>query len=398
MSVSFLNQFIKEHESDDVRALALQAKRYPDIDMPFALQQIAGRQIAKEKIPDWYQCDNIIYPKHLSLEQCSSQTTALFKGSLCEELGSTDSMVDLTGGMGVDFSFIASRYKQGVYVEWQSELVQLGNHNFKELGLDNVATIESNSVDYLQTMQPVDLIYIDPARRDDKGQKTVLIEDCTPNIIEIEGMLEAKSRYTMIKLSPMLDISLALKSIKGVSDVYVISTNNECKELLFIKKNDTNDTDFTPFLHCVNIVRGSIQQFSFTKIEEENLSITYTSQIGKYLYEPNSSITKAGAYKGIAQHYALQKLQVSSHLYTSDRLVSDFQGRIFIVEGVSSLNKNELKPYLSQLTKANITTRNFPLSPQELRKRLKLNDGGDTYIFGTTLDDGKKVLIFCRKI
>lgn len=394
--MSQIQQFIKDHESDDIRSLALQAKRYPEIDMPFALQQIAGRQITKEKVPVWYACDRIIYPKHISLEQCSSQNTAQFKASLYDGY----SLTDLTGGMGVDFSFMATRYLQATYVEQQTELVQLANHNFRELGLANATIVAGDAVTYLQSMSPVDLIYIDPARRDTKGQKTVLIEDCTPNIVDIEVLLEEKSKRTMIKLSPMLDISLALKSIRNVSDVYIISSNNECKELLFVKENDINDTNDThnsPLLHCVNILKDRIHLFTFTKIQEENLQINYTACVSKYLYEPNSSLIKGGAYKSISKRYNLHKLHINSHLYTSDELQPDFEGRKFIVDGVSSLNKNELKPFLSQISQANIATRNFPLSPQELRKRLKLNDGGDVYIFGTTLDDGKKVLIFCRK-
>ncbi|HMM03439.1 MULTISPECIES: SAM-dependent methyltransferase [unclassified Dysgonomonas] len=383
-----LKAFIITHEADDVHSLALQAKQYPDIDMEMAIRQVTGRKIAKEKIPSWYANDNIIYPKHLSMEQCSSEQTALFKASLC----GGESMADLTGGLGVDCFFLAHGFNNAVYVEQQSELAEIAVHNFKILGQD-IKVVNEDAVSYLSSMPPVNLIYIDPARRDSTGRKTVLIEDCTPNILDIESLLEEKSKQVMIKLSPMLDITLAVKSVKSVSDVYIISVNNECKELLFIKKGNTGKTLY----HCVNIQNSNTDTYTFYKEDEDTISLNYTTKIAKYLYEPNASILKAGAYKSIAKAYSLDKLHPSSHLYTSDVLYEDFPGRKFVVDNICSLNKKDMKEYLSDIKQANITTRNFPLSVQEIRKKTGLKDGGDIYIFATTLADDRKVLLICHK-
>lgn len=384
-----LIQFVKEHEKDDVHTLALQGKKYPTIDMELAIRQITGRRISRNKIPLWYNYDNIIYPKHLSLEQSSSEQTALYKASLY----SGNTLVDLTGGMGVDLSFIARKFIQAVYVEQQLELTEIATYNFDILGLDNVKTVCADGVEYLKTMHKVDMIYIDPARRDSVGKKTVRIEDCTPDILEIEELLEEKSDVAMIKLSPMLDISLALKSLRGISHVHIISVNNECKELLFIKDKTGAKTQF----HCTNILNDSTDTFSFYKEDEEVLKINYKSNGGKYLYEPNASILKAGAYKSIAQSFNLDKLHISSHLYISDTLIDNFQGRIFLIKNILSLSRNDIKEYLSKIKQANITTRNFPLSVQEIRKKTGIKEGGDTYIFATTLSDERKVLLICKK-
>lgn len=385
-----LNEFVKAHENDDVHTLALHADQFPDIDIPTAIRQITGRRIAREKVPGWYANENIIYPKHISLEQSSSEQTARYKASLVEG----DNMVDLTGGMGVDFSFLATRFKKATYIEQQEELTDVAIHNFKELGLRNITVINADALSYLQEMQPVDLIYIDPARRDTKGRKTVSIEDCTPNILDMDDLLWEKGKQTMIKLSPMLDISLALKSLSGISDVHIISYNNECKELLFIKNRKVTDLHY----HCVNIQKEKTDILSYSKEQEEQSVAISASQPGKYLYEPNSSIMKAGAYKYISAYYGIEKLHTNSHLYTSDSFIADFQGRSFLIENCCTLNKKDVKQYLQPIKQANITTRNFPLSVQELRKRTGLKEGGETYIFATTLREEKKVLLICKKI
>ncbi|MFV0419555.1 MAG: THUMP-like domain-containing protein [Dysgonomonas sp.] len=385
-----LIKFVNEHEKDDVHTLALQAKKYSGIDLNIVIRQITGRKISKNKIPLWYNHNEILYPKHLSLEQSSSEQTALYKASLY----SGNTLVDLTGGMGVDFSFIAPKFQKAVYIEQQSELTEIATHNFGILGLNNAKTTCADGVEYLKTMPKVDMIYIDPARRDSIGKKTVRIEDCTPDILEIEEILEEKSDMTMIKLSPMLDISLALKSLKGISHVHIISVNNECKELLFIKDKTGDKTQY----HCINIQNDKTDTFTFYKEDEEALKINYKSNTGKYLYEPNTSILKAGAYKSIAQSSDIDKLHISSHLYTSDSLVNDFNGRIFLIINILSLSKSDIKEYLSKIKQANITTRNFPLSVQEIRKKTGIKEGGETYIFATTLSDERKVLLICKKV
>jgi hypothetical protein len=384
-----LIRFVNEHEQDDIHSLALKSKKYPDIDMELAIRQISGRRVAKGKIPTWYSHDHIVYPRSLSMEQSSSEQTARYKAALYGGV----SMADLTGGFGVDFSFISPNFKEATYIELQPELTTIARHNFDVLGLNNVTVINSNGADYLSAMPSVSMIYIDPARRDDTGKKTVLISDCTPDILAIEDLLDEKAGMVMIKLSPMLDISLAVRSMRNVSDVHIISVNNEVKELLFVKRKTADKTLY----HCINITGGNTDTFTFSKEDEETTIVNYASQSDKYLYEPNASILKAGAYKSIAAEYSFRKLHPSSHLYTSDVLRTDFQGRRFVIEHICSLSKQDIKEYLSKLGQANITTRNFPLSVQEIRKKTKLKEGGDTYIFATTLYDEKKVLIVCRK-
>lgn len=385
--------FCKEHEGEDIHKLALQVKKYPNIDFVKALQQIKGLQIAKTKLPSWYQCPDIIYPIQLSLEQCSSQETALYKQSLCNK---QHDMVDLTGGFGIDTSFLSRNFEKATYVEQQTELTELASHNFKALSLDNITTINTEATTFLAEMEPVNFIYIDPARRDTKGQKTVSIEDCTPNLLDIQPLLDYKADKVMIKLSPMLDISLALKSLTNITEVHVVSVNNECKELLFIKDRASKGQE--PTLHCVNLSANQAP-FTFTKQEEEDINtISYTSVVGAYIYEPNASLMKAGAYKILSQTYNLEKLHPSSHLYTSNILVNDFPGRCFKVIAVSSLNKKDIKKDLSNIQQANVATRNFPLKAEELKKRLRLKDGGAIYIFGTTVADNQKVIVICEKI
>lgn len=384
-----LKEFIRQHADEDVRSLALKTKSFPDINMQMAIQQIAGRQTAKNKIPSWYENEDITYPRHLSLEQCSSEYTAKFKATLCKGA----SMVDLTGGLGVDTAFLSYGFAHITYVEQQSELADIAKHNFSILGL-NIKVVCDDSLNYLRSMDVADFIYIDPARRNTSGQKTVLIEDCTPNIIAIEELLRAKAERVMIKLSPMLDISRAIKTLKNVSEVYIISHQNECKELLFIMDRKKKAS---VVYNCINILATGIDSFSFTREDEDAAAVEYTDKALKYLYEPNSAMIKGGAYKSIAHYFKLKKLHPNSHLYTSDSLITSFQGRKFIVESAYTLNKKELKGLVGQLERANITTRNFPLTVEEIRKRTKLKDGGDAYIFATTLSDEKKVLISCRK-
>lgn len=385
--------FIKEHENDNVKELALQSKRYPDIDVHFAIQQIAGRQITRNKIPFWYSFDQIIYPKHISLEQSSSEKTAKYKANLCEG----NSLTDLTGGMGIDFSFMSQKFHQATYIEKQEELAKTAEHNFKILRLKNVTVKIDSAEEYLKNMSTVDTIYIDPARRSQSGSKTVLISDCSPDLTEIESLIEEKSSRAIIKLSPMLDISQALKSLHNITEVHIVSVSNECKELLFIKNNQS-DTNHKIAFHCVNIHNDeTISEYIFDKEIEKDIEIKYTNLIKKYIYEPNASIIKAGAYKSISNSFNVKKLHPNSHLYTSDVLVKDFPGRSFTVKGVLPFNKKEIKNITSNYTQANITVRNFPLTVAEIRKKTRVKDGGNIYIFATTLFDNQKVLIVGEK-
>ena len=384
--------FIEEHARADVRSLALQAKKYPEVDMAMAVVQIAGRQIAEAKVPSWYQVEGLFYPKHLSMEQCSSEATAIYKMGLVEG----ETFADLTGGFGIDCSFLSRKFKQADYVERQAELCELAGHNFPLLGL-NIGVHNEDGVDYLKRMQPVDCLYLDPARRDGHGGKTVAISDCEPDVSALEELLVEKAKTVMVKLSPMLDLSLALKSLKHVQEVHIVSVNNECKELLLLLRKGAVSSDIK--IHCEHIVNScEHQHYAFTLLEEHTSECPLAEAVGAYLYEPNASILKAGAYRSLTQTYPVEKLHASSHLYTSAHFIENFPGRRFKVEAVSGFGKKELKEFMQGMEKANLTIRNFPSSVAELRKRLKLKEGGEDYLFATTLADESKVLIKCRKM
>lgn len=386
-------RFISEHAEDDVRQLALQAKKFPGVDMNTAIVQIAGRQAAADKIPAWYATEGIVYPRHLSLEQCSSELTARYKASLAK--GKT--LADLTGGFGIDSAFLSAGFRQATYVERQEELCEIASHNFPLLGLNHITVCHQDAVEHLHGMPPVDCIFIDPARRNEHGGKTVAIADCEPDVSALEEELLSKATRVMIKLSPMLDLTLALKDMKHVAEAHIVSVNNECKELLLIANNTANAQQPAVPVVCVNLTHKETQRFVFTREEEQAAECAYTDRIGKYLYEPNASILKAGAFRSIASRYGLQKLHPNSHLYTSDLPVEGFPGRSFEVESTFSLNKKEIKEALAGIRKANLTVRNFPASVAELRKRINMAEGGDDYLFATTLNDGKKVVIRGRK-
>ena len=383
--------FIEENAHADVRTLALQAKKYPQVDMAMAVVQIAGRQIAEAKVPSWHQTEGLLYPKHLSMEQCSSEATAVYKAGMVEG----NSFADLTGGFGIDCSFLSRKFKQADYVERQTELCELAKHNFPLLGL-NIGVHTEDGVEYLKQMEPVDCLFLDPARRDGHGGKTVAISDCEPDVSALEDLLVEKAKMVLVKLSPMLDLSLALRTLKHVREVHIVSVNNECKELLLILQKSSISSEIP--IHCEHILsENKHQSFSFTQEQERTSECPFSTEVGSYLYEPNASILKAGAYRSITQAYPVKKLHTSSHLYISSHYIEDFPGRSFQVEAVSGFGKKDLKTFLQGLDKANLTIRNFPSSVADLRKRLKLKEGGEVYIFATTLADESKVLIKCKK-
>lgn len=383
-------EFIRAHSRDDVRLLALQAPRYPNVDMPAAIVQIAGRQAAANKIPSWQSIEELWYPRHLSMEQCSSEITAQYKSTLADG----ETLADLTGGFGIDCAFMASRFRKVSYVERQEELCEIAKHNFPLLGLKHITVYNEDGVVHLQKMEPVDCIFIDPARRNEHGGKTIAISDCEPDVAELEELLLSKGKQIIIKLSPMLDLTLALKSMKRTREVHIISVNNECKELLLIIGNEPSQ--LIP-IHCINLTSKEKQTFTFTREEELEAECLYTKEPGKYLYEPNASILKAGAFRSIASRYKVKKLHPNSHLYTSDLWIENFPGRSFQITGQCSFNKKEIKETIGELKKANITVRNFPATVAEIRKRTKLSDGGEVYLFATTLFNEQKVFIKCSK-
>ena len=378
--------FIQQHRTDDVRRLALQGGRHPEVDIHYALEQIAGWQKARTKLPSWAARDGIIYPSHLSMEQCSSEATALYKAQIA---GKGLRFVDLTAGFGVDAAFIAEGFQQVVTIEQQEKLCAITSENYRLLGLSQVEVRCGDGVDYLHAMEHADLIYIDPARRDEHGGRTYDIADCTPNVLELREELLAKADRVMIKLSPMLDWRKAVEDLGKVSEVHIVSVDNECKELLLVLSESPKPLQ----VFCVN----DDDVFAFLSALTQNASLSLQPLNLRFLYVPNASIMKAGCFEELAQRLQIAPLDRNSHLFVSDSEVSGFPGRCFKIEKITSLNKRELKEALAGIYQANIAVRNFPLSVAELRKRLKLQDGGDTYIFATTVADKGHQLLICHK-
>ena len=385
--------FIREHAEADVRQLALQGTKNPEVDLTFALDQIAGRQKAKTKLPTWATIDGIIYTPHLSMEQCSSEQTARYKASLA---GKGALMVDLTAGFGVDMAFMSQGFQKAVHVEQQMPLCAISSENFKLLGLNHIEVVCADGIEYLHQLNHADLIFLDPARRDDHGARTYGIADCTPNVLELHDELLQKADRIMIKLSPMLDWRKAVEDLGNVNEVHIVSVDNECKELLLILSKDKKPLK----LFCVNnnqVFEGDQGDWlNDSSAAEIRVPVPLISQA--YLFEPNASIMKAGCFTLLEQRFKVSQLDKNSHLFVSDRDISDFPGRRFSIEKTTSMNKRELKAALAGIDKANITVRNFPLSVAELRKRLKLKEGGDLYLFATTIAGHQHQLFLCRKI
>ena len=382
------SEFVKKHRNDDVRTLALQAARYPDVDMREAVTQIEGWQHACAKLPEWAAVEGILYPPRISMEQCSSSATALYKASLMRG----DTFADLTGGFGIDCSYISRNFSKAFYIERNSGLCTVAAHNFSLLGLGHIEIINGDSEQMLQTLPSCDWIFLDPARRDGAGKKVVALADCEPDVAALRPLLLQKARRVMIKCSPMLDITAACRQLDCVSQVHVVAVNNECKELLFILSGEASAT---PLVRCVNLVNGSAQELSFPM--DDICESGFATEVGNYLYEPNAAIQKAGCPSSLATSYGVRKLHRNSNLYTSDAAVDNFPGRSFRVTTVGGFSKGELKALLGDLKRANLTVRNFPETVQQLRKRLKLSEGGDVYLFATTLADGSKALVRCEK-
>lgn len=384
-------RFIIEHEIDDIYLLSLQSERYKNIDFELAIRQINGRQKIRNKVPRFFQTVDILYPAQLSLEQSSSEITALYKASLCEG----NSLVDLTGGFGVDCCFMAAHFKQVTYVERQTELCRLAGHNFKVLNENYIEVVNTETEKYLSEMKPVDWIFIDPARRSTSGKKVVLLSDCEPDVSALSAQLLNKANQVMIKLSPMMDISVAIRDLPTTSEIHIVAIDNECKEILLILNRDTEKQLLIKTINFSN--NKNNQLFEFELNDETNANSVFTSEIQKYLYEPNSAVMKSGAFKLIGDRFSLYKLHINTHLYTSNELSVDFPGRIFEVVNVYNNTKKELKELAAKAPKANISTRNYPLNVDELRKKLKIKDGGDTYLFACTQANEQKVIMECKK-
>lgn len=385
--------FISANSEASVHQLLLSKQVLEGDDLKLAVQQIDGRQRIQNKLPSWYRNSDIIYPIHISLEQCSSETTASYKSNLF----SGEQLIDLTGGFGVDTTFLAKKFQKVFYVEQNQELANIANHNFNALGLTNIQVLcEDSSTILAELDTSFDLIYVDPARRDKGGGKLVSMADCEPNILELMSDFRRYSKSVLLKLSPMLDLTVALKELPETTTVYVLSVNNECKELLLYIDfmNSTNEVE----VNCLNFTSSGNQAYTFNLSNEPITAIHYTDRLGKYIYEPNASIRKVGGFNTLVEKYKVDKLHPNSHLYTSDVLVESFPGRIFEVIEAFGFDKKSQRSFREKVKKANLSIRNFPSSVAQLRKRLKLSDGGDDYVFATTLADEKKVLIRSIKV
>lgn len=395
-------EFIRKYRERDIRQLALQANRFPDVDMPYALDQIQGWQIARRKLPKWAACDGVIFPPHLSMEQCSSEPTAQYKLNLAMEwaeiVGHASRMTDLTGGFGVDFSFTSCAFAAATYVERNEQLCHIVEHNLPLLGLNNATVVCADAVEYLSTVEPQTMLFLDPARRDEHGAKTVMLADCTPDVVQLLPQLLEKSRFTMLKLSPMLDWHKAVDDLRGtVREVHIVSVGGECKELLLVLSTVV-ESELKVYCADLSTVSGSSSLFVYTPGSSAPVAnSTFNIQHSTFLFEPNASIMKAGCFDELAAAYGVSPVSRNSHLFLSDEPVEDFPGRSFVVERVTTMNKGELRKALVGIEKANIATRNFPLTVAELRKRLKIKDGGDVYIFATTTAEGEHLLLISRK-
>ena len=383
--------FIEQNLNADIRQLALKGCRDKDVDLDAAIRQIAGRQTARRKLPSWAALDGILYPPHLNMEQCSSEQTARYKARICSSHPSSKTLVDLTGGFGVDFAFMSEAFDEATYVERNSELFAISSANMKILA-PKAKCLNEDGLEVLHRLDHVSMIFMDPARRDNHGARTYGISDCTPNVLEIKDELLQKADVVMLKLSPMLDWHKAISDLgeQYIKEVHIVSVQNECKELLIVMQQQPAEP---PTVYCVN--DDSVFSYHPSSISSNHIS-HHSSLI--YLYEPNASIMKAGCFAEIEQAFEVSQLAPNSHLFASDQVIADFPGRKFRVTAVTSMNKQELKQALKDIRQANIAVRNFPMSVADLRKRLKLSEGGNDYIFATTLTEGKKVLIICQHL
>ena len=398
-------QFIHDNARADVRQLAL--RRPPaDVDLRWALQQIEGRQLAERKLPRWAATEGLWFPQRLSLEQCSSEATAHYKHDLAARLltyepstlnSKPKTFIDLTAGLGADFAALATLFGKATYVERNAELCRLALHNFPLLGLDNASVRESTAEEMLAEDWQVDLIMIDPARRDSGGRKTVLIEDCTPDICTLQTALRRHARFVLIKLSPMLDIKAALRALDDIAEVHVVGADGECKELLFVMRGEPTaapqqqspDIEEIP-IYCSD---GALS-FCFTLADEAKSPLMLAKELQTFIYEPSATAMKAAPFRTLCQLFpGLRKLAPDTHLYTSATLFTDFPGRTWRIADSASFAKADLRRLLAGLSAAELSVRGFPMNVAALRRQLRLREGGTAHFLATTLADGSRRLL-----
>ena len=390
--IEALLAFVRQHQGEDVDRLLLSAKKYPEVDMAAVVDQLLARRQLREKLPEWAANDRLYFPARIAAEQCSSERTATYKQRLVR---TEDRVCDLTGGMGVDSYYLSRKVAHLTYVERFAHYCEAAIHNFRELGATNIEVVHADSCVYLEQMEPVDAFYIDPARRGEAGQRVFALSDCEPDLTRLLPKLFEKAPRVIAKISPMADLSFTLKCLPETTEIHVLAVRGECKELLFCLERDRMIEN--PVIHCVHFTAEGEERFDFTLAQERGIETPVVGPLGRYLYEPNVAILKAGAFKSVSGYFGLNKLHESSHLYTSEREIESFPGRRFRIEEVIPFHGKDCKNLNRRLPKANVTVRNFPLSVNELRKRLKIAEGGDYYLFATTLRGEERVLIRCVK-
>ena len=390
-----LMAFIQAHLSDDPDRLLLSASRYPEIDMPFVVAQITARRQIKEKLPTWYQQEQLLFPAKIAAEQCSSEQTALYKQQLVTK---EDTLCDLTGGLGIDSYYFSRRVKQVYYIERFPSYCEVARANMATLGARNVAVLEGDSTQWLDRLPAIDVFYVDPARRGEGNKRMFALSDCEPDLTQLLPRLLAKAPRVIAKLSPMADLRQTLALLPTTQAIHILSVKNECKELLFVIGREPRESAVP--IHCVHLTKQAASDECFVcSLEAEQQAASHlATTLRRYLYEPNASVLKAGAFKQVACQFPVEKLQVSSHLYTSDHYLDRFPGRRFEVDEVIPFHSKSCKQLAGQSLQANVTTRNFPLTVEALRKKCRIREGGDIYLFATTGPKEEKLLIRTHKV
>ncbi|MDO5972062.1 class I SAM-dependent methyltransferase [Flavivirga aquimarina] len=391
MNSSILNievqEFIDSHLNSNVTSLLLKGIPFTSIEAKDIIEQIEAKKRCEKKLPTWFRCKNIYYPNKLNIEQTSSEITAQYKSNLIQG----ESIIDITGGFGVDCYYFSKVFKTVTHCEIDNSLSNIVTHNYQQLEIHHIEPKNEDGISYLETSgKHFDWIYVDPSRRHDSKGKVFFLNDCLPNILQHIDLLFNHSKNILIKTSPLLDISVGINELKHVKTIHIIAINNEVKELLWVLENGFEGAIN---IDTVNIKKAAKEFFNFSIETEKNSEVKYNQPLS-YLYEPNSAILKAGAFNAIAKKLSVFKLHQHSHLYTSDTCI-DFPGRCFKIENIVPYNKKEIKKL--SIKKANITTRNFHETVQQIRKKFNIKDGGDYYIFFTTDLNNIKTVIVCSK-
>ena len=382
-----IQDFIEENLSSDSTKLALKKNPFSAINYTEIISQIVSKKKAKDKLPTWFSTKNIIYPEKISIEQTSSEATAKYKASLV----SGKKLIDCTGGFGIDDYYFAKQFESVIHCEINANLSQIVQHNFRILKATNIQCYQGNSTEILEHLnQKFDCIYIDPSRRNDAKGKVFMLADCLPNVVDLQNFYYQFTDSILIKTAPILDIHAGLLELKNVAEIHIVAVENEVKEILWkIEKNFNN----SPEIIAVNLEK---EKQTVTKFDSSKSYLANYSLPKKYLYEPNASIMKSGVFEAVSVLFSVEKIQQHSHLYTSEEL-KNFPGRKFVIDAIIPFQKKEIVQYI-QGKKMNVSTRNFPIKPEEIKKKHKISDGGTIFAFFTTNMNNEKIVLLCTKI